>query len=154
MEGGVIGYLPITYDLTEKGGAHERREKACGQAKIGADCHLAFGSLNAMCGFFGSTTEVVECESYSSDSRLFRCKPSVSRLDEDAFGYSQSPRKWYRRLSSDTSVRYRGTIADFLLLVSHFSIYSNAYFKWRIRSVVRLDEARFRFVADGKEVAV
>lgn len=51
--GGVIGYLPITYNLAWKGGAHESDENACGKACVGSDGHLAFGSLDALDQFIG-----------------------------------------------------------------------------------------------------
>ncbi|MDE5851012.1 MAG: hypothetical protein K2H38_12800 [Muribaculaceae bacterium] len=55
--GGVIGLLPITYNLTEKGGAHERGEEACGQAEIGSDGHLSFGTLDSACELIGRVCE-------------------------------------------------------------------------------------------------
>ncbi|MDE6553127.1 MAG: hypothetical protein K2K98_09255, partial [Muribaculaceae bacterium] len=55
--GGVIGLLPITYNLTEEGGAHEHGEEACGQAEIGSDGHLSFGTLDSACELIGRVCE-------------------------------------------------------------------------------------------------
>ncbi|MBD5585875.1 MAG: hypothetical protein HDQ88_12400 [Clostridia bacterium] len=55
--GGVIGYLPINYNLDKKGGAHDGHDNVDCAAEGGADGHLSFRSLGALTQFIGRACE-------------------------------------------------------------------------------------------------
>ena len=57
LRGGVIGYMPITYNLAGKGGAHDGYDNADCAAEGGADGHLSFRSLGALAQFIGRACE-------------------------------------------------------------------------------------------------
>lgn len=155
--GGVIGYLPITYNYTEqdlvKGGAHERHKNACGQAEIGADGYLSFGSLDAMCEFIGKTMELDTGESYPSDFNVFGCRPSNPRLDSDRSKYNKCPVIRPRRIPADTTVRCSSKDTN-ILCVDSSSFLKKTFFWGPRRSLAELVPVSDGLVTPRKEVAL
>lgn len=151
--GGVIGLLPITYNSEEKGGAHEWRDEACGQAESCADNHLSFGSLDALCEWIGQFNEVLPGYADSSDSILFGCRPSDARLESNSGFYSQSSGEWSWGLPVDNVFRQHCQNTGLLLLVPQFiNIPSKTYLRKRRQFLGRLETNGLHVVAERKEV--
>lgn len=118
--GGVIGYMPITYNSSaeesEKGGSHadERTDRrACG----GSDSYIAFSAFGSLVEFIGRACEVNGRCTHSDVTDMPGCGYSSARLDEDS-NINTAPSNWRERRIHSHALLRRGCKNAVLLPVS------------------------------------